>query len=160
MPKPLPPGSAMDLGTQMWSPVAAPWTPPWSQVASPAPHIRSCSSLPLSLQFCLSSLCPYLSVSHSLPFLCHLLAPLRCVWGSLGALGNLGNDLVPHLRHALHHTFGHLWLAPCLGPLAPDQWFCQARCPHHSGNVRLLIIRTFLHLNSEYNVDFRLSATS
>ena len=89
--------------------------------------VSRCSSLPLSLQFCLSSLCPYLSVSHSLPFLCHLFAPLRCVWGSLGALGNLGNDLVPHLRHALHHTFGHLWLAPCPGSMLLYWWLSPAQ---------------------------------
>jgi hypothetical protein len=44
------------------------------------------SSLPISLQFCLSSLCPHPSVSHSLPFLHHLLTPLSGTRG-LGVSG-------------------------------------------------------------------------
>lgn len=43
--------------------------------------IPGCSPLPLSLQFCFSSLCPHLSLSLSLPFLLNLLASLS---GTLG----------------------------------------------------------------------------
>ena len=79
----------------------------------------ACASLPLSLQFCLSSLCPPTSFCFSLPSFYHLFAPLSgsrglCVWGHprgampcscimLPGRGRLEHDLSPcaHLRLAV-----------------------------------------------------------
>ena len=45
------------------------------------PLLQGCSSIPLSLQFCLSSLCTHLSASLSLPSFPHLLAHLSSTQG-------------------------------------------------------------------------------
>lgn len=95
----------------------------------PVPHYLQ------GLQLCLSSLCPYPSVSVSIPFLYHslfLVVPRLCIMSSRG-----------HFGHGL----------PPEACMVPDWWSSQALL--FPGNVRLLIIGMF----TGQNIAALLSAT-
>lgn len=118
-------------------------TPPWSTMASPATHIRlflttleSPAVLPTSFG------------SLSLPFLHCLLVPLGGT-GAVKCLGLSQECYVPPVHRGTGRgspqcpNDGHSWLAPCLGPMALDQWSPQLAPHSHPGGGCLSLAHSF-----------------